>query len=288
MEEKMEEKYDINYIKKLRLTTWIKMGLAAFLAITFFVLSFVLGSNIIVRILFLVLFLAGLGAAGVFVVIYNKKIKECILPALLDGVLKDLVYRKDLGITAVNIKPLEMIEQGKTLISSNYIAGKYKDSLIELSDVRIDDVKPSTNGKKGINFILFNGRWYVFQLKYGFVDDVLISNKFSTMPKIGYNIVKTNDINFDHKFRIFSKSISQVNTFLTSGKRKQLEEFMTNIKYDTLLYFHRDRLHVPVNCMNKIPNVSIFKKFDVPYYRNLVYGQLGYIIDLLEKYGFYG
>jgi hypothetical protein len=245
-------------------------------------------SNKILVILFLVLLIASLLSIGFWILSYNKEINDNLLPALLDGILQNVVYKKDAGITAVNIKPLGMIEQGKKLISNNYISGIYKNTKIEMSNVKLDDVRPALNNKKETYFNLFNGKWFVIELKYGFVDDVLICGKYSNMAKIGSTRVETGDNIFDEKYRIFSNSFSQVLTFFTEEKRKQLDEFMQNIKYDTLFYFHGDKLHIAINGIDKIPKLSLFKKYDVSAYRGEVFKELAYIIGLLEQYGFYG
>lgn len=284
----MNNSLDKKYLIKLRRLTIFKIILIviALIGLLFllFSLSFI---NITIK-LIIVLVLLVIAAILVYFIYksYSTRFKEVVIPILAKDIFIDAYYVADGNITKESINNLDMIERGNEVISTNYVRGSYKHNLVELSSITIAD---NTNfNEKEQRKVLFNGKWYMIGLKYGFVDDVLIIDKYSNLIKLStYERIETKDNVFDNRYRILSNTSSQVLTFLTDEKRKMFIDFLDKVKCDVVFYFNKDKLHIGINSGQNVLKAPLFSKFDLEDYRNKMFEQLEDVIKFVDDLGLF-
>jgi len=284
----MNNSLDKKYLINLRRITLLKMFLVviAFIGLVFLLIRFHFVSNTIMLIIILILLIISIILIYYFYKSYSTRFKEVVIPVLAKDIFKDSYYTTDGGIGRESIAKLEMINKGNEVNSENYLRGSYKHNLVELSSITIAD---NTNfNEKVQRKVLFNGQWYMIGLKYGFVDDVLIIDKYSNLINLStYNKIETKDNIFDNKFKIFSNTSSQVLTFLTEEKRKMFIDFLDKVKYDVVFYFNKDKLHIGINSGRDVLKAPLLTKFDLEAYKNKMFEQLEFVIKFVDDLGLF-
>lgn len=187
----------------------------------------------------------------------NKKnfkldFKEKIIRALLNDRYQNVLYKPENSLNESDIVESKLARKPDRFNGEDYFAGNYKGITFRTSDVILKQRRTSHSkyGSTTTYVPYFTGRWYIFEFKKQFKEQLRVIEKdFSNwgFAPSGFKKVETESIGFNQEFRIESTDEAFAFYIITSQMIEQLKIIESNFKGSISFLWKKNTLHVAVN-----------------------------------------
>ncbi len=165
---------------------------------------------------------------------------------MIDSIIPGLTYVPEKGFDENEVFESKVLKKFTTYKSEDYLSGTIKGKSFESADVRIEQVV--SNGKTTTRIIRFLGRLFIVDFQKKFENDVYITTDkihnqsiFSEDKK-----VKTESIEFNNKFSVFSESQHSAFYLLTPRFMERMESFSKIAKH-VMFAFKDNKIYIAVH-----------------------------------------
>ncbi len=220
---------------------------------------------------------------------YKNKFMNSLLPVAVNSILTDVHFDGNSGISRALVASTHSMSTGDIYSSSNYVAGKYKDINVQMSDVHIQTESTDSEGHTTY-YTIFRGQWLIFDFNKQFKSNIQVWEK-SVFGGISRNWNKSlkkielEDIDFNKKFKVLSENDLEAFYILTPKLMERIKQVEASIKGTLMMVFLNNQLHVAVYNNRTTFNVNIRKKIDFDKFSKEALSDLDAIIkfvDILE------
>lgn len=183
---------------------------------------------------------------------FVKKFKNQLIIQLLEGMYEVPSYNERGSIPQQVINQTRLVKKPDRFYGEDYITGKYKNVSFEVCDVRMEEVRVSSNGKTTQTHYVtyFQGRWMIFKLNRNFKEELRIVEKgLYNSGHSGSKLVKveTESIEFNKKFIVRASSEQYAFYQITPSMLEKLHELERLFKGHISFLFRNDELHIAIN-----------------------------------------
>lgn len=228
---------------------------------------------------------------------YKEEIKKIVFIYYLKNLFNDFSYVPNSGITYSLISFTNMIPRGNVYYSSDLIGGKYKNVKFVGSFVSVEKESITQDPSTTHHLKFFKGWWFIFEFNKSFKSEIQICNKYFANTKRGGLLddfindrinykkekrVKTNDNDFDNKFKIYVKNDVNVFQFIDAELIDKIKKLNTNVGGNLLLCFINNQLHIGLDGKSGFFEPSIIKKINLEDSKNKVFEEIKPIIEFIE------
>lgn len=161
----------------------------------------------------------------------NLEFKNQLVRKMIDSIIPGLTYIPEKGFDEEMVFESKVLKKFTTFQSEDYLSGTIQGKAFESADVHI--VQVVSNGKSTTRITRFLGRLFIVDFQKKFEHDVYISTDkihnqsiFSDDKK-----VKTESIEFNNNFHVFSESKHSAFYLLTPRFMEKVESFSKNAKH---------------------------------------------------------
>lgn len=266
-----------------------KLSLPFFIAAGVLFILFFLLESMIVFILSIGSLIAGIAIYSIQSSAIKDLISTTLVPSVLGEIFQNVRYDHDGHIPDHIIRSTDMdfpFSYDK-IKGSDYIQATYKGLNIQLSDIRLIDVRTHVSSKGHVRreeHTVFKGMWMICDFGKELSADLTVRERAIKGFKLfrGKNDVQTENEAFNDKFVIRSSSDHDAFYVLTPHMMEYILSMDTKGKGDTYLRFERyGSVHIVINSGRDSFEISSSK--DLGQFRKQFYDEIRYITDLIDE-----
>jgi len=183
---------------------------------------------------------------------------------MIDSIIPGLTFIPEKGFDENKVFESKVLKRFTTYKSEDYLSGTIQGKNFESADIKIEQVV--STGKSTTRIIRFLGRLFIVDFQKKFEHDVYISTDkihnqsiFSEDKKI-----KTESIEFNKKFSIFSESQHSAFYLLTPRFMEKLEAFSKIAKH-VMFAFKDDKAYIALHTERDAFNIKFSDTIDENY-----------------------
>ncbi|NLK12202.1 MAG: DUF3137 domain-containing protein [Candidatus Phytoplasma sp.] len=183
---------------------------------------------------------------------FSNMYKDQLMLALLTDMYEEPTYNRKGSIPRSVIDSTKLTARADRFTGEDHITGKYKGVSFEVCDVRMEELRTTSNGKTTTTTYVtyFLGRWMIFRFNRDFKEELRIVEKglfgASYMPKKQVK-VETESIEFNKKFRISATSEQYAFYQITPSMLEKLQTLEKMFKGHISFLFRGNELHIAIN-----------------------------------------
>lgn len=210
----------------------------------------------------------------------NLEFKKIHVKKMIESIIPGLTFVPEQGFEAEFVFKSNILRKFTKYKSEDYLAGCINGKSFESADVLITEVV--STGKTTTEIIRFLGRLFVVDFDKKFEHDVYISTDGNHTPAIKSELtkVKTESIEFNKKFKIYSESEHSAFYLLTPRFMEHIEKFSKVAKH-VMFAFKNQKAYIAVYTERDTFNVKFSDTIDENYIEN-VRVELKLLEDLID------
>lgn len=220
---------------------------------------------------------------------YKKIFAKNVTLEILQNIFKEVKYNptdelppKDFAEIIDNAK----IPTSNSYSSDDYISAKYKNIVVEYSDIRMGYTPRNSDSNYHENF---KGKWLVINFEKKFKSNIQIGPRIYNGKKINqmlkgknYKEIQTNDIDFNKKFVIYTDNEKEFYNILTHDKIEKTKKLYKETKGKIFLFFLDNKIHVGIGDKKNFFEPNIYKSFNLESEKRKILDQINIIIELID------
>ena len=210
----------------------------------------------------------------------NLEFKKVHVKQMIESIIPGLIFIPEKGFDADFVFQSEVLKKYTRFKSEDYLSGTLNGKNFESADVLITQVV--STGKSSTEITRFLGRLFVVDFNKKFEHDVYLSTDGNHTPGNKHNLlkIKTESIEFNKKFKIYSESEHSAFYLLTPKFMEHIDRF-SDIAKHVMLAFKKDKIFIAVYTERDAFNLKFWDTIDDNYIENVKI-ELKLLEDLIE------
>lgn len=174
----------------------------------------------------------------------SNEYKEKYIPSAVESILPGSVFNIHGGFDETELYRSKVLLQADRYSSEDLFMGEYQGVGFKSADVTLKEVR--STGKSTTVVTVFQGRVIRLDFEQPFVTDLCLSQQrfLTTWSFPGYGKIKTESIDFNQAFTIFSKSDLGAFRILKPDFMEKLMDLDQNMKDQISISFLHNRLYI--------------------------------------------
>ncbi|MBQ6498265.1 MAG: DUF3137 domain-containing protein [Bacilli bacterium] len=210
---------------------------------------------------------------------YRKKYREVIVDGVLKEMFTDIETDYSKGIDKGTIRSTNIIHAGigTSFSSEDYVKGKYKNVVFEVSDVHT-----SHSDEDGNRIIDFQGQYYIFEFNKEFKGSVrVLYNDEKKIYKKFPDYVELEDEEFNNNFTVLAKDKHLAYYILTPNFVEKIKELAYKFGGVNFLFID-NKVHIAIYNDEDLFEFNVIEKLNLEKESEKVRNNLTDIIKIID------